>query len=301
MKLDARIIFIAGALTLGACSGGNFATGTGLPQTNPVPPVGGSPYPGTGPNGMPQSLYSGSPQGTPPPAGTYPITSAQTGFACPNTTTNYACVLKFNLPQPTPTPKPGKKGSPSPSPTPTPTPTPTADPTDDSGDGPTPSPSPTPASVTMNAEATPKDAPAMVHTGPNPINVVPLMMITLATNGDFPINGWAQAQYTLPKGQLENRGFALQLFQEATSHRRTTYTPLWTFDKSFLDDTTLTFNIHPPQMTIAKNSTYLLVLYADDKPNPTASPSPSPSPSSSPQTSASPAASASPSPVPSPT
>lgn len=289
MKLDTRIIFIAGALILGACSG-NFATGTGMPQTNPIPPAGGSPYPGSGPNGIPQAQNSGVPM-TPPPAGTYSITEAQTGFACPTTTTNYACTLKFNLPPPTPTPKPNAKGKATPSPSPTPTPTPTPTPDEDEGDSPTPSPSPTPPSVTLKAEAVPKDAPQMAHTPANTLDVVPLMMVTLTSNGDFPLNGWASAQFTLPKSEVADRGFALQLFQEGSDHRHTTYTPIWTFDKSTLEDTALTFSFQPPQMTIAKNSTYLMVLYGDDK----AKTSPSPSPSPSPSESASPASSAAPS------
>jgi hypothetical protein len=43
-----------------------------------------------------------------------------------------------------------------------------------------------------------------------------------------------------------------------------------------LNDNTLTFSFEPPKMTIAKGSTYTLVLYGDDK-----SMVPSPSPSAS--------------------
>ncbi|HZT11402.1 MAG TPA: hypothetical protein VFA29_01230 [Candidatus Baltobacteraceae bacterium] len=298
MKIDTRIIFIATAIALGACSG-NFGTGTGMPQTNPIPPVGGSSGP-IGPNGMPQGEFSAGPLPSPTPAGTYPITQAQTGFACPSTTTNYACTLKFNLPAPTPTPKPLPKGKkPTPTPSPTPTPTPTPSPVPSGSEGPPPSPTPTPPTITLKAEAMPKDAPSMVHTPVNSLDVVPLMMVTMTTNnGDFPLSGWAAADFTLPKEMVEGRGFALQLFQQTTSHRRTHYNAIWTFDKSILTDTTLTFNFQPPSMTIAKNSTYVLVLYADDKaqvtptpvPTATRSAAPSSAPSSAPSGSPAPAA-----------
>src|SRR5579864_1606296 len=138
MKFDTRIIFMAAAIALAACSG-NFGTGTGMPQSNPIPPVSGSSGP-IGPNGMPEGQFSAAPLPSATPTGTYPISQASSGIACPETTTNYACTLKFNLPAPTPTPSPLPKGKkPTPTPSPTPTPTPTPEPT--GSYGPTPSPS----------------------------------------------------------------------------------------------------------------------------------------------------------------
>lgn len=296
MKPDARVLFIAGALALGACSG-NFASGTGMPQSvGGMPPVNSSPMPANGQNGLPQEGRESSP----PPPGTYSIAQASTGLACPATTDGYDCTLKFNLPSPTPSPKPGTKAKPTPSPTPSPTPTPSPQPSssDDNGDeSPTPSPTPMGPSVTLKADANPKGAPPMVHTPANTLDVVPLMMVSITANGDFPISGNAVAQFTLPQEQIAGRGFAVQLFQETTSHRKTSYNAIWTFDKSYLSNNTLTFNYTPPKMTIAKGTTYALVLYGDDKskqtpsPKPTATPKASASPSTSPAASASPSAS----------
>jgi hypothetical protein len=123
----------------------------------------------------------------------------------------------------------------------------------------------------------------MVHVPANSLDVVPLEAVSIATNnGDFPLNGWVDGQFTLPKEQVTERGFALQLFQQQTKKGKTSYTPIWTFDKSTLNGSTLSFSFKPPKMTIAKGSTYLLVLYGDDKSKSPASASPSPSPSASP-------------------
>ena len=282
MKLDARFILIVSALTLAACSGGNFSSGTGMPQSAGIPPMNPTPMPPNGQNGLPQSQGAGSP----PPPGTYAISEAQTGFACPPTSVEgYSCVLKFNLPSPTPSPKPGSKGTATPTPSPTPTPTPTPSPSPQpSGSEDTPTPSPTPAgpTITLKAEALPKGAPAMVHTPANTLDVVPLVMVSLTSNGDFPVDGNALAQFTLPQEQIAGRGFAVQLFQESSAHHKTSYNALWTFDKSYLSGNTLTFNYTTPKTTIAKGATYVLVLYGDDKSNQSPSPAPTVSPSTSP-------------------
>ena len=302
MKLDVRTVFIATALVLAACSG-NFGTGTGYPQTGGMPPVEGpTPMPANGQNGLPQGESPAPGSGGSPGPGTFAISDAKDGFTCPATSANYACVLKFNLPAPTPTPSPNAKNrknaaTPSPSPTPTPTPTPSPEPTGSDEPEGTPTPSPTPAvTVSLKAESLPKDAPSMVHTPPNTLDVVPLMMVTLTSNGgDFALDGYATAQFTLPQSELQQRGFALQVFQQTTSHKKTNYTPVWTFNDSTLNNMTLTFNFQPPKMTITKGSTYAIVLYGDDK----SKVSPSPSPTGSP--SAAPSATASPSPAPSST
>lgn len=138
----------------------------------------------------------------------------------------------------------------------------------------------------------PKDAPAMVHTPANSLDVVPLLMVHITPNGDFALDGPAVAQFTIPKEQLAGRGFAVQLFQATTHRKRTDYKPIWTFDKSSLKEDTLTFEFTPPKMTIAKGATYVMVLYGDDKskvsPSPSSSPSgsamPSPTPSEAPST-----------------
>lgn len=115
----------------------------------------------------------------------------------------------------------------------------------------------------------------MVHIPANSLDTVALLMVQLTPGGDLPLDGWANAQFTLPKSQVDGRGFAVQLFQENKNKSGVSYKPIWTFDKSKLNDTTLTFSFHPPKMKIAKGSTYMLVLYGDARQN--ASPSPTPS------------------------
>ncbi len=134
----------------------------------------------------------------------------------------------------------------------------------------------------------PKDAPPMYHTPVNTLDVVPLLMVHLSPSGDFALDGRAVAQFTLPKEQIGERGFAVQLFQATTHKKRTDYKPIWTFEKSALKDNTLTFEFTPPKMTITKGATYVMVLYGDDKskvsPSPSGSPSGSAIPSATPST-----------------
>jgi hypothetical protein len=138
----------------------------------------------------------------------------------------------------------------------------------------------------------------MVHVPDNSLDVVPLMMVTLTTNADFTLDGWVDAEFMLPKEQLTDRGFAVQLFAASTKRKHTSYTPIWTFDNSTLDGDTLTFSFKPEKkLTIAKGSTYVLVLYGDDKNKKS---SPSPASSASPGATPSAAASVSPSPSASP-
>ena len=139
----------------------------------------------------------------------------------------------------------------------------------------------------------------MVHVPANTLDTVPLMMVQLTTNGDFQLDGWANAQFTLPKAQVDGRGFALQLFLVGKEKKGVSYKPIWTFDKSTLTDTTLAFSFQVTKMKIAKGSTYMLVLYGDDKSS-AASAAPSGAPSGSPASSASPSAAPSPSPSASP-
>lgn len=122
----------------------------------------------------------------------------------------------------------------------------------------------------------------MVHIPANTLDTVALMMVQLTTNADLRLDGWANAQFTLPKTQVDGRGFAMQLFLVNRHKKGVDYKPIWTFDKSTLTDTTLTFSFQPPKMKIAKGSTYMLVLYGDDKSTASGSPSPSASPSESP-------------------
>lgn len=301
-----RIAFAILALTLAACSG-NFDSGTSMPN-GAIPPVGPSNPPPYGTNGIPQNVPGTGASASPMPTyspGTYALSEAPGGFQCPPTTDGYSCTLRFNIPAPTPTPGSRKtagkavkstatpSASPSPSPTPSPADTPPGSPSplDSASPAPTATASASPAkegaTVSLQAKALPKDAPPMYHLPKNTLDVVPLMLVHITPNADFTLNGPAQAQFTLPKDQTVQRGFAVQLFQAKSSKHRTNYTPVWTFDKSTLKDGTLTFDFTPPKMTIPKNSSYVLVLYGDDKSKV------SPSPAGTAQPSATPAAAAS--------
>lgn len=125
----------------------------------------------------------------------------------------------------------------------------------------------------------------MVHVPKNALNVVALMMVTITTSADFPLNGLAIAQFTLPKEQIGGRGFALQLFLQRTQGKNKSYAPVLSLDKSSLDKNTLTFGFVPPKITVSKSNSYVLVLYGTDisaSSTPSASSSPSPSPRASP-------------------
>lgn len=125
----------------------------------------------------------------------------------------------------------------------------------------------------------------MVHVPKNALNVVALMMVTITTTTDFPLNGLAIAQFTLPKEQIGGRGFALQLFLQRTQGKTKSYAPVLSLDKSSLQNNTLIFGFIPPKITVSKSSTYVLVLYGTDisaSSTPSAAASSSPNPSSSP-------------------
>ncbi len=262
-------------LLLTACSG-NFGTGTGIPQQggNQLPPMGTTPMPESNGKGLPEPGASSTPAPAASPM-TYQIADAQTGFACPASPDGFGCTLSFNLPEPTPAPSatPKHKGKATPTPSPSPTPTPTPSPEPSSSASPAASSSPGSGTITLKAAPMPADAPKLVHTPPNSINVIPLEMVTLTTNADFPLDGWVNAAFTLPADQFtKDRGFAVQLFSKNQKKKSTDYAPIWTFDRSTVNNNTLTFSFKPPKMKIAKGSTYVLVLYGDA---PKASPLPS--------------------------
>ncbi len=125
----------------------------------------------------------------------------------------------------------------------------------------------------------------MVHVPKNALNVVALMMVTLTTSADFPLNGLAIAQFTVPKEQIGGRGFALQLFLQRAQGKTKSFAPVLSLDKSSLQNDTLIFGFMPPKITVSKGNTYVLVLYGTDisaSAAPSGSASPSPNPSSSP-------------------
>ncbi len=309
------------AIVLGACSG-NFATGTGMP--NSIPPMGGSSAPPYGQNGIPDNASSSPlPQtsGSPSAAtdGVYAISEAQAGFACPSTSDGYACLLRFNVPAPTPTPATQTKGKK----------TAMASPvalTDAESD--TDTHTDADGFVRRTARSGRRQRRRASEWFAVPVQLADAGRADHGAQSASLAQGCAGhvsharkyagrraddggAPFTL--GRFRARGVGRRAihpteranrrarlcaaaFQITTHKKHTDYHPLWTFDKSTLKDGTLTFSFAPPKMTIPKGSTYALVLYGDDKskvsPTPSASASESAGPSATPI--ASPAASESP-------
>ena len=268
-EVSRGIVLLAMLAAFSACSG-NFSSGT---QGNPIPP-GGNANSTTSTTGSATPGAKGSSAPTSPGTGVYPLADAANGFACPETTPGYSCQLQFNVPPPTPTPaptpasrkrRPPPTASPSPSPTASPTPNASASPAASASPGASAAPAASTAdTIMLNAVALPKTAPAMVHVPKNALNVVALMMVTITTTADFPLNGLAIAQFTLPKEQIGGRGFALQLFLQRTQGKSKSYAPLLSLDKSSLQKDSLIFGFMPPKITVSKGNTYVLVLYGTD-------------------------------------
>ncbi len=130
----------------------------------------------------------------------------------------------------------------------------------------------------------------MAHVPKDVTKVTALMTVAISTTADFPLDGLAIASFTLPKDQIPGRGFALQLFLQRMQGKTKTYAPVISLDKSSLQKNMLIFGFTPPKFTVAKNNTYVLVLYATDiagaTPGPTTAPSSAPS--AAPTSSASP-------------
>jgi hypothetical protein len=151
----------------------------------------------------------------------------------------------------------------------------------------------------------PKDAPKMNDPDPKAVATVALVALRLRTDADVTLAGKALIDFTLPQEQLGGRGFAVQLYHESVSRRKTNDRFIGSYSKSNLQGTTLQFQLTTPTLQIKKDETWLLVLYGDELPSATSSPKPSPSSSSSPKPTAttSPTASSSavPSTTPSPT
>ena len=267
-------IALALLAALAACSG-NFSSGQ---QGNPLPPGGvGGATPMSNGTAAPNAK-NGSATPSPGPA-TYPLADAANGFACPETQPDFACQIRFNVPPPTPTPKPSKKKTPPPTASPSPSPAPTLNPSA------TPSPASTAPTITLMAEALPKESPVMVHVPKDVTKVTTLMTVAITTNADFPLDGLAIASFTLPKDQIPGRGFALQLFLQRMQGKAKTYAPVISLDKSSLQKNMLIFGFTAPKFTVAKNNTYVLVLYGTGIPSASASPAPTSSASPSPTTS----------------
>ncbi len=128
----------------------------------------------------------------------------------------------------------------------------------------------------------------MVHVPKDAAKVVALMTVTITTSADFPLDGLAIASFTLPKDQIPGRGFALQLFLQRMQGKTKTYAPVLSLDKSSLQKNMLIFGFTPPKITVQKNNTYVLVLYATDIASASANPSAAPANSASPSPTISP-------------
>ena len=135
----------------------------------------------------------------------------------------------------------------------------------------------------------------MVNPDPKAVATEALLAVRLHANADVALHGLASADFTLPKAQIGGRGFAIQLFHEATDrHKKRVETYLGSYANSTLKGTTLHFDLALPQITVKKDEVWLFVLYGDERPSATQAPSASPSASAT--TAATPSASPSPAP-----
>lgn len=114
-----------------------------------------------------------------------------------------------------------------------------------------------------------------------------LIALRVTTDADAIVEGHARAEFTLPKDEIGNRGFAVQLYRESKTKHRHMFSYVGSYDKSKVDGQTLRFEFVVPKVQIKKGETWVFVLYGDDR---TASPSPSPSASDVPSASPSPTA-----------
>lgn len=105
-----------------------------------------------------------------------------------------------------------------------------------------------------------------------------LIALRVKTDEDAIVEGNARAEFTLPKEEIENRGFAVQLYRETKTKHRHMFSFVGSYDKSKVDGQTLRFEFVVPKVQIKKGETWVFVLYGDDR---TASPAPSPSASAS--------------------
>ena len=106
----------------------------------------------------------------------------------------------------------------------------------------------------------------MVITAKNATPTTAVIRIAIVPSEDFALDGPASATFTLPKDQVENRGFAIQLFEDTLDKKkRHVFKPLFTLAKSSLSKQTLTFSFTPPKLTLPKGHRYLIVLYGDER------------------------------------
>ncbi len=134
----------------------------------------------------------------------------------------------------------------------------------------------------------------MIDPDPKAISTTSLLALQLRSDTDQTLIGHAILEFTLPKSEIAGRGFALQLFHQMNVKGKMIDNFVTSYSKSTVNDSTLRFDFSLPPIAVAKNETWVLVLYGDELPK--TSPSPSPSPSASSASSAAPSASPSASP-----
>lgn len=285
MRSLCRAAAVLAMLCAAACQG-SYSSGPQIPNTVPS---GGAGAPAPNPTTNPASNSQSAP---PPGTLSFAFADAAHGFTCP-ASGGFACTLRLNAAAETPAPSASPSGSPRPSASPSPSPSPA--PSVSPSASPAGSPTPEAGTFAVTVSALPKDAPKMVITKKDAPPTVAVMMLTLVPSADFALDGRAVAEFTLPKEQVTNRGFAIQLFEETVRHKRHDVHPLYTLAKSTLVKQTLTFSMTPPKLTLPKGRKYFIVLFGDalapgatPTPGVTLSPAPSPSPLPSPPVSPSP-------------
>ncbi len=210
------IICMLGFLT--ACQG-SLSSGPTLPFT---PPPGGNPAS----EGAPQPGQTSAPMTT--DTVTYAFDAAPDGFACPQSSGGFSCVLRFNMPPEKPKAATQSKVGAKPQ-TPAPSASPIS-PLENALANPSapPSAASTPSGPTMalTMTAMPNDAPKMVINSKTPIPTTALIRVMLVPSEDFTLTGAALAQFTLPQTEIEKRGFAVQLFTENVHGKRHDWNPV---------------------------------------------------------------------------
>ena len=242
---------------LTACQG-SLSSGPSIPFTPP---------PGANPVGESSPLPAQTSAPITTDTVSYAFDVAPDGFACPQSG-GYNCVLRFNMPPEKPKAAAQTKSKPAPQ-TPAPSASPIS-PLENALSNPTapPSAAPKPSGPTMalTMTAMPSDAPKMVINSKTAIPTTALVRVMLVPSEDFTLQGAAIAQFTLPPGEIQSRGFAVQIFDEDVHGKRHSWNPVITIAHSSLDGATLTFRFMPPKLTLPKDHRYLAVLYGDARP-----------------------------------
>jgi hypothetical protein len=282
-KRAAAASVAAAVLALSACSS-NFSGGTQTAGA-PVPPVtnAGVNNPTNVQNALRPSPASSDSGAT---SASLPFADAASGLQCP-TANGYTCVLSFNMPEATATPSAQPKGnhhaaktpkaSPSATPTDTPTATPSAAPSASASGSSKPSTAPSPdasagaaasaspATVTLAIEAPPKDPFTLKSSDDKAPPTTALAAVRMKVSADVTIAGRAQADFTLPDGQIvKDRGFAIGLYHETIGkHNKRNDQFFGSYSTFTTDGNVLHFTFSSPPISVKSNETWIFVLFGD--------------------------------------